>query len=278
MKKPTFLVPIDFSSEAINALEYAVMVAKKMEASLLIMHAYSAAKHTIDIGTEIYYPDPIEEIQRKIENRFKTLNTIVPTLNDIDYSTELLYNQPNNAILNSCLTNNVQLIIMGTQGAHGIDEYITGSNAYKAVKQADIPVLMVPHTFKDHSIGNIVFASDYVNVEKEADKLGFMKSLVTAFDSKLNILHVDNDDDFGLNDEEINQSKKYDEVFQFLNPIYHLLEKQDIEKGIETFAANNAIDLVAIIPKKHSIFENLLKSPITKKLAYHSNLPVLALK
>ncbi len=278
MNKPTLLVPIDFSSEAINALEYAVYMAKKLELPLLLMHAYFAPKSTIDIGTEIYYPEPFEEIQRKIMHRFRSLSKIIPALSDVEYKFELLYNEPEGAIVDCCSNNNVQLIIMGTRGVHGIDEYIAGSNTYKAIKGANIPVLMVPIEYKNHRIEKVVFASDYQKSDKEDVMLEFIKAIIEKFDAKLNILHIENDQEVGATYNELKNTKKFDEIFQHLHPVYHLLDKQDIEHGIENFASYHAIDLVIVIPKKHNFFENLIKSPVTKKLAFHSKIPILALK
>ena len=47
--------------------------------------------------------------------------------------------------------------------------------------------------------------------------------------------------------------------------------------AISTFSEGHNIDAIITVPRKHSFLESLFKSSHTKKLAYHSHVPILAI-
>lgn len=277
MNKPKILVPTDFSSDATNALSYAIMIAKKLNASLVLMHAHLAPKTPVDIGIETYYPEPLASVKQRIDHKFEALKKIDPDLGQVDYDIIVAYDQPRNAILHHSISLDCQLIIMGTHGVSGLDEVLIGSNTYAVIKDATVPVLMVPGNYHTHHLSNIAFASDYEKVKDDDKVFQILKQLTTAFDATLNIIHID-DDDLSLTNNEVRQVEKFEHVFQLINPTYHLLQKQNIESGIENFAEQNATDLIVLIPRKYNIIERIFRKKVTKKLAFHSKIPILMLR
>ena len=51
----------------------------------------------------------------------------------------------------------------------------------------------------------------------------------------------------------------------------------DFLDAISNFAADHHIDLIVTVPRKHSFLSGLYKTSHTKKLAYHSHVPVVAI-
>ena len=47
--------------------------------------------------------------------------------------------------------------------------------------------------------------------------------------------------------------------------------------GINQFVADNKIDMIVFIPKKHSFFNSIFHESNTKRMAFHSTIPLLAL-
>jgi nucleotide-binding universal stress UspA family protein len=51
----------------------------------------------------------------------------------------------------------------------------------------------------------------------------------------------------------------------------------DFLDAISNFASDHEIDLIVTVPRKHSFISGLYKTSHTKKLAYHSHVPVVAI-
>jgi nucleotide-binding universal stress UspA family protein len=50
----------------------------------------------------------------------------------------------------------------------------------------------------------------------------------------------------------------------------------DFYEAIEQFSKDKNIDVIIIMPKSHSFIDSIFSSSHTKKLAFHSSVPILA--
>jgi nucleotide-binding universal stress UspA family protein len=58
---------------------------------------------------------------------------------------------------------------------------------------------------------------------------------------------------------------------------FHYSENEDILEGINKFVLEKKIDMVVMIPHKHSPLHNLFHESETKKMAFHTRIPLLTL-
>lgn len=56
-----------------------------------------------------------------------------------------------------------------------------------------------------------------------------------------------------------------------------LLEGKEFEETIEKYDDNNEVDIIAMITYPKSFLDKLLRRSVTKKMAFHSKIPVLAI-
>ena len=62
-----------------------------------------------------------------------------------------------NGISEICKEHGITMITMGSHGASGLKEMFVGSNAEKAVRNSDVPVLVIKNNHEDFSVDDIVF-------------------------------------------------------------------------------------------------------------------------
>jgi nucleotide-binding universal stress UspA family protein len=58
---------------------------------------------------------------------------------------------------------------------------------------------------------------------------------------------------------------------------YFYSEKADLVDGINDFVKARKADMIAIIPHKYTFFNNLFHKSVSKRMAFHTKLPLLAL-
>ena len=61
------------------------------------------------------------------------------------------------------------------------------------------------------------------------------------------------------------------------NPEFSFLRAYDFLDGIDRYAEGKEIDAIITVPKKHGFISQLFKTSHTKKLAYHSHVPTIAI-
>lgn len=253
------------------------MIAKKLNAKLILMHAYQVPLSTMDPAAGAYFSVSVSGIEDNIKSEFELFKETMPELQDIDYQILVEQDLTKSAILSTCKSHGCNMVVMGTHGARGLDEILIGSNTYSVMKESAVPVLAIPHNAGINKIKRIVFAGDYKSIE-DKNVLQTLIQLSKAFNAEINVLHIDEDKDASLSSKEIGEAKKFEQYFKNIKHSYHFIHTQNPEEGIEDYAESNDVDLIALIPRKHSFLDSLSKKSISKKLAFHSKVPLLALK
>ena len=164
-------------------------------------------------------------------------------------------------------------VIMGAKGSSGI-ESIFGSTTLSAIRRLKWPVISVPPG-KEYGVGirKIGFACDFRDVV-ETTPAGAIKEVARQFNAEFHILNVSPEN----SDKGAGPKPDFDllkTMFQEINPVYDFISHADIDEGINEFAEKNNLDLVITIPKKHKLMEGIFKKRSTKKLLFHSHIPIM---
>ena len=267
----TFLVPVDFSDTSVNAAEYAIALTKKIPDSKIILYnVYS--RLSLATLTEK------EEGSRKnvTEAELNTLrNKLKPSDNQsITGDTDEGYFIEN--IEKYVLSNHVDMIVMGITGSTRIAQVFMGTNTLNVIRHVNCPVLIVPPDAKFAGIKNVVFTSDFKDVARTTP-FESLKKIMDIFKPKLTILNVDSEHYIELTDEYKLERKAMEEELGVYKPEFAFLRAYDFLEGINRFVDSKTIDAIITAPRKHSFLSQLFKTSHTKKLAYHSHVPTIAI-
>lgn len=138
----TILVPIDFSEASDKALDYAVDLAKRLDARVVLMHAFEiplvgfpdgVLAATAEIAGRILTASQ-KALDEAIEKRKGTGVEITPLLKQAD---------PRDAIVGTAKELGADLVVMGTHGRRGLARALIGSVAEAVVRTSSVPVLTV---------------------------------------------------------------------------------------------------------------------------------------
>lgn len=140
------LCPVDFSKNSEYALHYALALAERYEAELVLVHVMDyAAMDILDYPSAFEFTAQINERMRQIAE--ERLNQLAETQRG-DYtkiSTRLATGTPFLEIVSLAREERADLVVMGTQGRTGLAQVFMGSVAEKVVRRAPCPVLTVKH-------------------------------------------------------------------------------------------------------------------------------------
>src|SRR5690606_10341738 len=90
---------------------------------------------------------------------------------------------------------NIDMIIMGTQGATGAKEIFLGSNTVHAIKRAKRPILAIPFHFEYDAPKRILFPTDY-EIDYSTDLLRELFLIADLHRATIDVLHIKNNYDF----------------------------------------------------------------------------------
>ncbi|WMJ73164.1 universal stress protein [Cytophagaceae bacterium ABcell3] len=272
--KRTILFPTDFSDNAHIALDYAVAFADSLDAEILVFHAYSIAL----INTDMPYSVIEEELERVKHKAIEDLEALCKTIKEknpeVSASYILKQGFAGSMIVEFAKDRDVDMIIMGTQGAGAVKSFFIGSNAADVIENASCPVLAVPERVPYKGIKTIAFASDYYDSDiKDLSKLTI---IAKALDAEITIINIS---DEGKEIQEAVSARFMREVRErnsYPRIELKLIESDDVEKSLEKYMKENPTDLLVTSTRKRNLLEKFMERSLTKQLAYHAKVPLLA--
>jgi nucleotide-binding universal stress UspA family protein len=266
------LIPIDFSENASHALKYASLLGQVIHAELMLLHVYTPP---VTRGNAVYALVN-EEIGRMMHEATAKLQEMSREVNEnygVSCDQLVKMGSPVEEIVSESENSRVDLIVMGTRGASGIEKVLFGSNTASVIEKAFCPVLAVPGKVILALPKKIVFATDFQG--SNLDSLAELATVIKGTKAELILLHVAKETSKSDRDLIEYFSKTVSDETKLEQPSYYVMHDENVEKGIDNFVDAIGADLVALSTRKRGVFEGLLEPSLTKKIAYHARLPLL---
>ena len=270
------LVPTDFSKNALNALEYAIDVAKLLDTKIMVLHTYETSIGGASSFKNISYKikEFAEEDIVRLHNTIvkKDLNNIVPIEYD-KLNTDIV-----SGIRDMIETNDIGLVIMGTAGASGLKELFLGSNTAEVIKSISCPVIAVPKNANFKKIENIIFATDF-NIGCDNLSLPLIIDITKRLDARLTMVNIQTvETDFAKTRDNADRFfKDCKEILKGINYDYHYIIDEDITNGINKAYESNNADLLVMIKQSHGLIDSLFNKSMTKAVVSDARLPLLTI-
>jgi len=274
MNMETILIPIDFSEVSKNTAEYGIQFAKERNAKLVLLHVFHIPVYA---GDDVAFMPPYDELEKsnmiamkKFENELREKYSFTNPIENVIKSGFLI-----NEIADLVEGKEISLIIMGISEAGKLSEILLSSNSVGVIKNTNCPTLIVPEGVPYRPINTIVFACDDIEKIVETSAAKQIAEFVELFNSKLIVLTVV--ESFEKLDQEILLEAKKEILFEGLNYSVLFIEGDNLMKNINNFIEKHNADLLIMIPRKHTIFSKLFHESNTKKMAFNSPIPLLAI-
>lgn len=271
----TILVPTDFSEAADNAIAYAVEMARVMKARIILFHAFHvpvvAAEAPVMIPLDELEKDclaGLEQIARRIHLRYG-VSLPVECICRCGFAVDEIIDYTSNY--------KTDLVVMGMQGAGFLAEKLLGSVTTTLIRRAKCPVMAIDKSVKFRSLKKVVLACDY---EQAINKLTLypLRELADFFEAHVYVLNVVAEEEPGILCRGIVPDiRKLKHSLAGIDHSFHYLQNSDVVRGINTFVEERQMDMVVMIPHKHSLLKQIFDEPDTKKMAFHSSVPLLSL-
>ena len=271
------LVPIDFSEEAESAAKIAASIARKTNSEIFLVHMLELPVTTIDpaemntISSEpqiIYFMKLAHE---KFE-KFKQL----PFFKGLRVIETIQFQHAFSGIINESEKNNIDLIVMGSQGASGLQEMFIGSNTEKVVRRSHVPVLVIKQGVDNFAVKDMIFASDFNKESKST--FHRVINFAQLFDAKIHLLYINTIHNFDTTKNIVSRMALFMDDFDFANYSTNIYNDISIEKGILSYARDIDADLIALNTHGRSGLSQLFNGSIGQELANHALRPVITFK
>lgn len=146
------LLTSDGSKNSEFAIKHALQIAADEDAEVVVLHVVDS-KHLSSISDEAIesratnfaeYGDSVldhfESVIQEIEAEKEEKNKVV-------IRKLALEGNPAEVILKVCKKENIDMVVMANSGKHKIDRFLLGSVTEKIIREAPVPVLVIPANY-----------------------------------------------------------------------------------------------------------------------------------
>ncbi|MBC5994433.1 universal stress protein [Pontibacter cellulosilyticus] len=273
------LVPTDFSEQARNAYEIAIAIARKTGAGIKLLHAVelpsgSGFNVTGDMSIQLNSMEGVYML-KLLE---KTKADMAHLVDSFDHSgvhvvQQVEVNRPINQIRRTIKEDAVDLVVMGSKGSSGLDEFLIGSNTEKVVRTAECPVLTVKHREPNFEVKEIVLASDFKREIRHAVER--FKTFQAMFGARMHLVYVNTPGAFESTSNISGKLEHIAEKYGLQNYTINVYNDVMEEDGILHFAEDIRADLIMMATHGRTGLAHLLSGSIAEDLVNHTNIPVL---
>ena len=293
MKK--ILVPTDFSANANKALDFAVQIAKQAKAEIVLVHACNLVNTTFKDHLTIKR----EHNEAVLDNANKSLallKTSIEEAEKISVTVKIYEGNVTDSILLASEETASDFIVIGTRGETDITERVFGSTTSNLLSKTKVPLMVVsPLSEWEMSANPLMettgeaakFAPDAMlfatnHFEKNMELLNPIVDVAKLFSSTIHVA-VFVDTDFADAFDYVYNIKELNHYIEFLQKTFpdvvfkgEFLEGEDFESTVEKYTDKNGVDIIAMITYPKTFWDRLLKKKVTKEMAFHSKIPVMA--
>jgi len=249
------VVAIDFSNISLHALEYTIPLANKFKSDILMIWVDKISP------TESLYPDTSRQNRSEAKKRFEEIIKIYSKR--MGKGLKMIYKLKKGKIYHEidhlAQQEGAGLIIAGTHGISGFEEYWIGSNAFRIVTYTSSPVIVVRHDYPiKKSISRIIAPID--SSEETIQKLPYVATLAKMFKSEVHVVATHSSELKSIQrlaEKYIQQATSY----LFANEVHFVedsIVSNDITKGMLQYAKNVDADLIAIMTEQETVSSALL--------------------
>ncbi len=271
------IAAVDFSECSLNALEHAITIANQTHLNLLMVWVkkFDNRKHILDDSKTD--EDLVEAVEKKFQEMIRRYKIRLKN-STIDYLI-----RPENKVYKEIVAiakeRNAVLIVTGTHGASGFEEFWIGSNANRLVSSSTCPIITIRAGVNvRRPLRKIVLPVD--STVETRQKVPFTSQLAHAFKAEIHILGLYTTNVRALKmrvDNYVDQIAKYLEE----NETRYVIEKQkadNITKKTIEYAKKVNANLISMMSEQETSAVNLFMGSYAAQMVNHSPIPVLTIK
>jgi len=275
----TILVPTDFSTCSKAAIKYAIQFNTVCQCRIIFFHSTFTLIPT-SLPEENYFDTVDKELYQKKEKLVKFICAeyikagIVPDDKQISYLIKFGNSFWDN-LETSLKENKIDLIIMGTHGASGIEKFLFGSNTVKTIKNSLVPVLVIPNKYIWKGISRVNWAVENITSAFAHSKL--VKNIFRKFQPQFELFHLQKKSET-LSDPELNKCfKSIQKVLPATSYNTIKLDQKNLIETLNDYLKKSKPNVFIMLTHKRSALENLYNKSKTADISYKIKIPLLSI-
>lgn len=282
------LVPVDYSECSRFACRFAAKIAFKSGAEIKLFHAYySPAFDLIELAGAVQSQSQLrEEVTTNLEESEKeTAESFIQNLKEyfsenrmpaVKISYELAPGVPEDEITRFSSGYSPDLVVMGTKGKGTGIGSIIGSVTASVINMIEFPLLAIPEKYTfigEKNIKNVLYVTEFD--ETDFMTLKSLISLTEQLELDIHCVHIGENPKSWDHVRMEGLMEYFRKSYGKKNVTYSFISQKNLLDDLDKLIRDRNINILSLTAHRQNIVEKLFKPSITKKLFYHTSIPLL---
>jgi len=268
------LVATDFSRAAHNACLYGAQLASAFNARLILFSAYQQVLVPIVEAPGVV---AVEDMDKYAREQLAQEAALINRGEAIPVETVCLEGLVVRGIQETARKYDADVIITGMKNSGLGFRRLFGSTVTSLARYTAIPMIVVPDGVAYTKVDRMALANE-ADIEPGADghQLQALGDIAASFGSRLYIVRVVQDT-WQLTQQAANKPLRLLDLLRPYMPEYKCIEGKDIAAALKGFIKGYHIDMLALQPRHHSLFESWFVKSTTRSTVFGARVPLLIL-
>lgn len=271
MKRMRFLVPVDFSEGAANAVRYAAALAETGGASLVILHVVVPP-----FDEHAFLAFDADAVRSEAMAKLESWAADLCSGFNIAFESKVRVGEVAEETRQLADLMNIDFIIMGTREVTAMRKLLYGSHATEVIERASCPVLAIPEDEPFVPYRKIVYATDYQPSDLHA--LTKLSQLAKITGAAIDVVHITEEDADRAT--ELSIIAYFEDLIRenipYPNISCRVFSHENVGRGIERFTHSVGGDIVALAMRRQGFLSKLFRGSLTKEFVTRSTVPIVA--
>lgn len=266
------VIPTDFSPNALNAALYALELYGAEGNTFTVLHCYRMPSGE---STMWNIDDQLAKASKEDLTAFMTsLHAKLPGgSHRLEMRSERGY-LPEVISVYKNRPNAPDLVVMGTQGATGIEHVLMGTHTTDVIKRGGMPVLAVPAQALYALPRRIILTDDGLPVDPSAMRM--LLDVVQRSGAMVIVLRMINDD-VHVGPEEPPVCS-FEDVLAPVSHVHVYMDGESLASVLDDQIRRSDAEMIAIVHRERGWMDRLLHRSMAARLSMHTHIPMLVLQ
>lgn len=285
----SMLIPVDFSEAGILAVKVAFSIAKRLNFSPILLHAFltPSLKDSFINNDEISFADNLDTVQMSLQvehQAVEAMASFVKKINgliadniipNITFSYEVQQGIPEEVIIQYCRVKSPALVVMAPRCISRRSEELVGSVTAEVADSCRVPLLAVPDSYQAQQLqqlDNILFfcnldQQDFISMELYQKFFNYPKSNI----------HI-----VPMIEKRPSFASRINAMVSYFNATYPdstftplSLSVKEMKEKLEPSLRQHSINMIIVPDKKRNIFTRIFNPSIPHRILFERDVPML---
>ncbi len=275
------LVPTDFSKLSENALALAVDIGRRTDSEVFLVHFMEHPfGATFSTTGEVSSGDTESDLftlqlARKNHQRLHAIAEKHGVSVKVQFQ---VYDQDFDEGFKKYIREQaIDLAVIATSGEESAEEFFTGNNTEKMIKEATCPVISIKDGYEFNNFKNIVVGIDLEHDEDDnyIQAANLLNTFAKNVGGHLHLVHIiDLNDDKAAAEKEV---RAFVKKYKFEDYTLSITQNDDKEQGLISYGFGTGASMLAILTHAESGLLSLFTKSMAEELSKRSSIPVMAI-